>query len=136
MPEWLGAILFVAAIFGVSFLWEALKDKAKAKGGKSAAAAKGAEAIGTGVEWGMRILLGVAALAVGLFFLWFGIKDGAWQGWGRWNRSDRVRHQPVPRRFRLDRLLKPDTTGRCSPIVIHVSQLSSHQDFADQSPIP
>lgn len=81
MPEWLGAILFIAAIFGVSFLWEALKDKAKAKGGKSAAAAKGAEAIGTGVEWGMRILLGVAALAVGLFFLWFGIKDGAWQGW-------------------------------------------------------
>ncbi len=67
MPEWLMGILFVGALFGGVFVWEALKGKAVEKGGKLGQAAEAIEAAeevtGSVLHTLMQKGLGVVVLA-------------------------------------------------------------------------
>ena len=59
MPTWIAGVLAVAAIYGVVWLVETLKEKAQKRGG---VAARVADRVGYGVSW-------FIVKAVGVFFL-------------------------------------------------------------------
>ena len=51
MPTWLAGILVVAALFGIGWIVETLKEKAQERGGIAAKIANASEAGARGVQW-------------------------------------------------------------------------------------
>lgn len=72
MPEWLGAVLFIGVIIAAVYGWEALKDR----GGKTATAMEGVEAVGRGVGWLMIKLYALVILAVAGLCFWVASSTG------------------------------------------------------------
>lgn len=62
MPTWIAGVLAVAAIYGVVWLVETLKEKAQKRSGVAARVADASDRVGYGVSW-------FIVKAVGVFFL-------------------------------------------------------------------
>lgn len=74
MPEWLGAILVIALIFGGAWLYESWKEKAQDNGGTGAKVAQAAEAVEGGlsrVAWFFMKTAGVVFVLLAILILAF-----------------------------------------------------------------